>query len=240
MRSYNLNTDRIMMPSTFRWDARNTTDEREAGIMKYAPLVMKVVNKFDRDEARIHVFDKHDLIQSGFVGLIEGYDRLKDLDVEDQEKNDINYLMKNIEGTINRYLNYQASGVAIPEYQIQKSKAEMFADAVFGAWMYSFKLDDLNPNSIRDSFADHLQDDFGDDSYDNELLNEHLTTMLYQLPERERNILSYSYGIGYNKHSIKEIAIRLNLSEIRVKQIKKIALVKLNTEKNKGFIENFL
>ena len=90
-------------------------------------------------------------------------------------------------------------------------------------------------DTIRNDQADILEE-----SYDNEILNDHLTTMMYQLSERERNILSYSYGIGYDKLSIKDIAIRLNLSEIRVKQIKKTALIKLNTEKNRSFVENFL
>ena len=228
-----------MMPSTFRWDARNTKDERESGIMKYAPLVMKIVNKFNAEKTDI--FNKHDLIQSGFVGLIEGYDRLKEMKVEDQEKNNINYLLKNIEGTINRYLNYQATGVAIPEYQIQKHKNELLADALLGAFKTKiFSLDNLALSGKTFSeFSGFTEYDYSD-SYDNEMLNDHLTTMLYQLPERERLIISYSYGVGREKLSIRDIAKELKLSEIRIKQIKKIALVKLNQDKNRSFIENYL
>ena len=70
MKYYNKRTDAIMMPSTFRWKHSNAIhSDRDKDIMKYAPLVMKVVNKFDRSDARVGVFDKHDLIQSGFVGL---------------------------------------------------------------------------------------------------------------------------------------------------------------------------
>ena len=47
MKCYDRNTDAIMMPSTFRWRYSNAIhSERDKDIMKYAPLVMKVVNTF--------------------------------------------------------------------------------------------------------------------------------------------------------------------------------------------------
>lgn len=241
MRHFDKNTDRIMMPSTFRWDARSARNERDVNIMKYGPLVMKIVNKYSREEKRIHIFNKHDLIQSGFVGLIEGYDRI----IKSNGKVNVNYLERNIKGTIDRYLNYQSAGVAIPEYQIQKLRAEVVADRIFGAWMYSFRVDDINPQTLGvkpQRFVDafHKADRSEVDSFKNEELNELLSDFMWQLTNRERDILQYSYGVNLPKQSIREIAKLMNLSEISIKKIKAKALKKLNTDKNRLFSQLFL
>ena len=236
MKGYNQDTDRIMMPSTFRWNARFAKDEREAGIMKYAPLVMKVVNTFDR--TRTDIFDKHDLIQSGFVGLIDGYDAIQR---GDEDILNVNYLELRIKSYIIRYLNYEATGVAIPEYQIQKHKNEMIADELLGLFKTKiFSLDNLAVSGkTYAEFSGFTEFDYSD-SYDNEILNDHLTTMMYQLSERERLILSYSYGVGREKLSMRDIALELGVSLATVEKSKKKALDKLNHEKNRSFIENYL
>ena len=237
MKSYNKRIDAAMMPSTFRWDARAARDEREKNIMKYAPLVMKVVNTFKTDDNRVGVFNKHDLIQSGFEGVISGYDSI----IASEGTLNVAYLELRIRTYITRHLNYQATGVAIPEYQIDKLKAQVVADRIFGAWMYSFRLDDLNPNAIKDRFSDHLFDEWDDSSYEIEELNELLSDVLWQLSNKERTIISMNYGIGYDdKMTMKDIANYLGMSEIGVKVAKKKALTKLNTEKNALHLANFL
>ena len=218
MKYYNRKTDEIMMPSTFRWNAQISLSEREINIMKYAPLVMKVVNKFNRDDSRAGIFDKHDFIQSGFVGLVEGYDRI----IKSDGKPNVNYLEINIKGTIDRYLNYQATGVAIPEYQMQKTKQEIVADRIFGAWMYSFRLDDINSKTFGKAYSDSIPNEhvWVLDSYETEELNDMLSDILWCLTNKERDILTMSYGINHSKKSIKEISDHFNMSEIGVKKIK--------------------
>ena len=232
MKYYNKRTDAIMMPETFRWRPHAIHDERHVNIMKYASLVMKVVNKFNREDNRVGVFDKHDLIQSGFVGLIEGYDRI----IKSEGKPNVKYLELNIKGTIDRYLNYQATGVAIPEYQLQKQKAEVMADRIFGAWMYSFRLQDYSPGTdILFENIVHRQD-----SFYNEELNEDLSDLMWQLTERERSILNMSFGVNLPKKSMKEMEEVLDLERTQIYRIKKRALEKLNSTKNRMFFAKYL
>ncbi len=239
MKYYNRRTDAAMMPSTFRWKHSDAIhSDRDKDIMKYAPLVMKVVNKYNRDESRIGVFDKHDLIQSGFVGLIEGYERI----IKSDGKLNVNYLEINIKGTIDRYLNYQSTGVAIPEYQIQKIKSELLADRIFRAWTYGFKLEDMN--SVSKSFYTSLDQRQIEEEWDKNWktieLNDALTYIMLSLRPKERLILSLSYGLGMEKQSIKEMANSLGMSQIGIKKSKRRALNKLNTDGNREFFKDFL
>ena len=239
MKYYNRRTDAIMMPSTFRWKYSDAIhSERDRDIMKYAPLVMKVVNKFNRDDARVGVFDKHDLIQTGFVGLIEGYDRI----IKSEGIVNVNYLEINIKGTIDRYLNYQGTGVAIPEYQLQKAKAEIVADRIFGAWMYSFRIDDINSKVDKEFTAALRQHETlkEEESWDNVELNDELSNIMWQLTNRERDVINMSYGINLPKMSMKEIAEHFDLSMSGIEKVKRNAIKKLNTESNRIFFEKYL
>ena len=237
MKHYNKRTDAAMMPSTFRYDARAATDERDKEIMKYAPLVMKVVNKFNREDNRVGVFDKHDLIQSGFVGLVEGYDRI----IKSDGIPNVNYLEINIKGTIDRHLNYQATGVAIPEYHLQKLKAEIVADRIFGAWMYSFRLDDIDKKAYN-SYKNHMStyDPMMLDSYDNEELSQELSDIMWQLTSREREVVSRSFGVNYPKTSENDLSLILNRDVRTIRRIKRKALMKLNTLRNRMMFEKYL
>lgn len=237
MKSYNNDTDVIMMPSTFRWNAHATTCERDKAIMVYAPLVMKVVNSFKRDDMRVGIFDKHDLIQSGFVGLIEGYDRI----IASEGKTNVNYLELNIKGTINRHLNYQATGVAIPEYQLQKTKSEIVADRVISAFFYTFRLDDNSISGVTyGKFSSRIEYVDAMDSYDNELLSEKLSDLMWGLPERDREVLNMSFGITVEKASENKIAKAIDKDVRTVRRIKKRALEELNTLRNALFMKDFL
>ncbi len=239
MKYYNRRTDAAMMPSTFRWRKADAIhSNRDKDIMRYAPLVMKVVNKYDRQESRVGVFDKHDLIQCGFVGLIEGYDRI----IKSKGEVNGNYLEINIKGTIDRYLNYQSTGVAIPEYQIQKFRAEKLAEMIFRSWMFGYRLEDMN--SLDKSYASSLgqreHESYLEDSWDTVELRDMLTQVMLKLRAKERLILFLSFGIGMDKMSIKNIANKLEMSEIGVKKAKRVSLSKLNTEDNREFFKHFL
>ncbi len=238
MKYYNRKTDALMMPSTFRWNAKLALNDREREIMKYAPLVMKVVNGYNREEGRIGVFDKHDLIQSGFVGVIEAYDRI----VRDEKnKVNVNYIERNVKGTIDRYLNYQAKGIAIPEYQLQKTKAEIMADRIVSAFYFTFRLDDKSiSGKTYAEFSSRIEYDQAQDSYRNEELSQLLSDAMLGLSEKERTIINMNYGITMEKVGMKYIANHLNMSEIGVKVAKKRALEKMKTLGNAIILQSFL
>ena len=172
------------------------------------------------------------------LGLVEAYERI----IKSEGKLNVAYLELNIKGTIDRYLNYQGTGVAIPEYQLQKSKAEIVADRVFGAWMYGFRTDDPNAKSINDAYDTSIQrmDQFHEGSFYNDELNEELSTIMWELTTRERDIINMSYGVNLPKKSMKEISNILEMSLRGAEDAKKRALKKLNTLKNAMIMEKYL
>ena len=79
-----------------------------------------------------------------------------------------------------------------------------------------------------------------EEPYQNMVLNDKLTDLLYSLPERDRLILDYHYGLNRDKMSIKQISFELNMSEVAVRKAKERALKRLNTEKHATLFEDFL
>ena len=214
-------------------------------MLNYIPLVIKITNKIDKSEGRIGVFSKLDLVQSGNVGLVEAW-RKVDWDVigeaEEPEKKLANYLSARIDGNIKRDLNKGAIGVAIPESLIRKLKAEQIADKLFGNWMYSFRIDDYAPGTTL-RMADVVEYDPEDltSHYNNVLLNEHLSDVMLNLRQKERDIIRMSFGIDFDrKWKVNEIAEHFNMSEIGVKKAKRIALQKLKNEENTDYFKDFL
>ena len=226
MKSFSREVDRIMMPSTFRWNAKGASD-RDKEIMKYAPLVMKVVNEYSRNEDRIGILNKHDLIQQAFVGLVEGYDAIH------RSKGTVNtkYLELRINTSIKRLIQSSSTGVAIPEYQIAKTKAEQAVDKLFGYWLHSFRITDLE--LFEKTYGSYMKYMQRQDSYDNEILEEQLLDGMLRLSERERDILKYSYGIGLPKQSMKQISSMLKMSLRTVERTKRKSIDKLRIILNK-------
>jgi RNA polymerase primary sigma factor len=63
---------------------------------------------------------------------------------------------------------------------------------------------------------------------DRSILGGHARRMIRELPERERTILRYRFGLeGEREHTLKEVGARLGLSGERVRQLEAGALGKL-------------
>ena len=214
-------------------------------MLNYVPLVLKISNKIDNSEGRVGVYSRNDLVQSGNVGLSEAWKKVDwDMigDAEEPDKKLANYLSARIDGTIKRDLNKSAIGVAIPEYQIQKLKAEEIVDKLFGNWMYSFRVDDYAPGTTL-KFIDVIEYDPGDlaSHYNNVVLNDHLADVMLELRNKERDILKMSFGVDFDhKMTAKEIADHLGMSERGVKKAKAAAIKKLKTEANENYLKDFL
>ncbi len=236
MKYYNREVDRIMMPSTFRWDPRYALDDREKEIMKYSGSVMWIVNKFDRSDSRVGILDKHDLIQTGFLGLINGYNAIQREETRYETKA---YLELRIKTEIKRSINKTATGVNIPESQINKTKAEMLADKLFGFWLHSFRIDDTE--LFEKTYGNYMRYMHKEDSYDNEGLEQKLSDLMWILNDKERVILRDNFGISIDKKkSMKEIAKDLSMSEIGVKKAKDRALKKLRNHADRDLFEIYL
>jgi RNA polymerase primary sigma factor len=93
-------------------------------------------------------------------------------------------------------------------------------------------IDETGPVSeIKDTLADPDADLNG--MLENKSITAILLHLLYTLPQRQSKIVAYYYGIGYNEpKNLDEIAIIMDLSKERVRQLKDIALREL---KRRGF-----
>ena len=224
MKYYNRDVDRIMMPSTFRWDARYALDQREADIMKYAPLVMKVVNSFPREEERIGIISKHDLIQTAFVGLVEGYDAIQ----KSEGKLNVKYLEMRMITSIKRAITSTSTGVHIPESQIRKTKAEEAVDKLFGYWMHSFRITDLD--LFEKTYMGYMKYMVREDSFNNEALEQQLFDGMWCLNDKEREVIRSNFGLGpQGKVKMMDIAESLDMSMSGVEKLKRNAIRKLKT-----------
>ena len=213
--------------------------------LEYIPLVIKISNKINTDESRVGVFGRDDIVQSGNVGLVEAWYKV-DWDVigeaEEPMKRLANYLSARVDGAIKRSLNKNAVGVAIPESAIRRLKAEQMADKLFGNWMYSFRVDDYAPGTTL-RFVDVVEYDPSDltSHYTNVLLNERLSDVLLDLPQRDRDVVKMLFGIDFDRRfKEEEVAKHIGKNVRTVRRTKKKVLEILNNEENRKYFEDFL
>ena len=223
-----------------RHKKRNDKDVRDP--MRFAKLVMKYALPIDRNESRIGVLDFNDILQNAFLGLLEGWKNIDWDKIENSPNRDktiANFLSARIIGSIKRENFKTAVGVRIPEHVISQTIKEEIQDRLFGNWMFNFKLDDYSPGTML-RYIDLIED--REESYRNHILNDKLSDCLLTLPEKQRKILDWSFGLNLDKKmSIREISEKLGMSEIGVKKAKSRGLDKL---KNNPFVlkelESFL
>ena len=211
------------------WD-EYTRDEL---ITKFMPLVENLARKFSTSEQASGVMTIVDMIQEGSVGLIKAVDKIiwsTIYEAEDPEKRLKSFLAKRIKGAIRRAIDNNRGSMRIPEHKLNeirknfddnKEAADMFFNSVF--------------TSIEALEDKKLIYDVPENEY--ELNNEDLANVITKLlnknlTQRESDVIKMSYGIDSEKRSATEIAnhlgIKGNSSYVRVSQLKRQALDKLN------------
>lgn len=210
---------------------------------EFLPLTLKHVNSINKEYKKVGIFSKNDLIQAGNKGLVAAWSNIDwalVMENENPDKRLVNFLSARITGAIKRELNQAAVIVAIPESYIRKTKSELAVDALFGNWLYSFRIDDYAPGTTL-RYVDILDDRSEEEWIDIYELNDKLTDIMLPLRQQERDIIRMVYGIDYQRPmSYKEISDKLNISAGNARKIKERALKKLNTEENRKLLETFL
>jgi RNA polymerase sigma factor (sigma-70 family) len=206
---------------------------RDELIVKFLPLVENIARKFSVSDAASGVMNIDDLINIGNIGLIKAVDKIvwsRILESNNPEKSIKSFLSKRIRGSIRRGTDINRSPMRIPEHKLNdirkgfeddKEKQAMFYNSIF--------------TSIDEQIGDNMYMQIADESEDPlkiEVLHKKiLNIMLKHLTEKEFHIIRYSFGLGCNKKSAKQIAEILNIkgssSYVRVSQLKKQALDKL-------------
>lgn len=239
MKHFNGETYKRFLNDVGRHKKRN--DKNPKDMLRFAKLAMKFAFEVNREEQRAGIYDFNDIYQTAMLGLAKGWSNIdwdKITKSANPDKTIANYLSSYIMGEIKSNLLKNSVGVNIPRHFVRKTMKEELEDLIFGNWQYLFKLDDYSPGTML-KYIDLIED--REEPYKNVILNDKLTTLLYTLPEKERRILDWNFGINLDKKmSMKEIAKELGMSEIGVKKAKLRALNKLKTEENEKLFEDFL
>jgi RNA polymerase sigma factor (sigma-70 family) len=204
---------------------------RKELIIKFLPLVENIARKFSTTQQASGVMSINDLIQEGSVGLVKAVDRLDYSmleDSEDQEKTLKSFFSKRIKGSIRRAVDINRGDIRIPEHKMNeirknpkdKKMVEMFFNSIF------LSIDAKQYND-EDDMAYQVPDN--SEPYNIALLNSYLKGLMQKhLTGNQYEVLRLSYGLDCDKHSAKEIAIKLNIKGasdyVRVSELKKEAV----------------
>ncbi|MDH3686309.1 MAG: RNA polymerase sigma factor RpoD/SigA [Myxococcales bacterium] len=117
-----------------------------------------------------------------------------------------------------------ASALQVPLSQVEDLE-RCFADPLSLEADHRFQMD--TPRRLVDVLEDSETRDPSEE-IDRSILGGHARRMIQELPERERTILRYRFGLeGEREHTLKEVGARLGLSGERVRQLEAGALGKL-------------
>jgi len=202
-------------------------------IVKFLPLVENIARKFSTTEQASGVLDITDLIQYGAIGLCNAVDKLdkerlfESLNIEKTIKS---FFSKRIRGSIRRGVDTHRGGMRIPEHklnEIRKNDKNKKMVAIFFNSM--FLSTDAKPYD-EDDMLYQIPDT--SEPYNMELLNAYLKSLLLKhLNDKEYQVLRLSYGLDCDKHTAKQIAVKLGITGasdyVRVSELKKQAINKL-------------
>jgi RNA polymerase sigma factor (sigma-70 family) len=223
------------------WDEM-TRDEL---ITLFLPLSENLARKFSTTQQASGVMTINDLIQEGNLNLTVAVDKIiweTIYEAEDPEQRLKSFLSKRIKGGIRRAIDKKRGTMRIPEHKINeirkndtdRSQIEMFFNSVFVS--LDKMLDDAN---ISFEVPDKIK------SYNPELLCSYLLGLLSQhLTDREADVIKFSFGLGCDKLSAKDIASHLGIqgdsAYVRVSQLKKQAIDKLIDNVDYSQVVDFL
>ena len=216
-------------PEPMAWD-EYTRDEL---VIKFLPLVENIARKFSTSDAASGIMNATDLIAVGYIGLIKAVDKIvwpKIMESNDPEKTIKSFLAKRIRGAIRRGTDINRSPMRIPEHKLNEIRSGFEDDKNKQAMFYNSMFDSID-EQIGENMYMQIEDK-SEDPLRLEVLHQKIfDIMLVHLNEKEFHIIRYSFGLGCDKLSAKQIAETLNIkgssSYVRVSQLKKQALEKL-------------
>jgi RNA polymerase primary sigma factor len=228
----------------------------KAGDTKAKDQLVKANLRFVISVAKQYVgrgLDVEDLVSEGNLGLIkaaEKFDETRGIkfisfavwwirqsilqSIADNSRvvrlplNQINALNKinQAQSELEMELGRPATSSELSEYlQISEDKINLTIKSSQKATSLDLPLSDDSDFSLLDTIQ-------SDDFADNELVQSEMSTKISEalkgLSDKERFIITYSFGIGVSEMTLSEIGLKLNLTSERVRQIKNAALKKLS------------
>ena len=204
---------------------------RDELIIKFLPLVENMARKFSTSDQASGVMSILDIIQCGSEALTKAVDRIdwETLNKSDDiEKTLKSFFSKRIKGGIRRRIDMARGNIRIPEHQLNKMRktkdkkaVQMFFNSIF------LSIDArVNDEDIFNQIPDKSE------PYNIHLMNAYLKSLMQKyLDFAEYEVLRLSYGLDCDKHSAKQIAVKLGIegvsNYVRISELKKKAVDKL-------------
>ena len=225
-------------------------------IIKFMPLVENLARKFSTSDQASGILSINDLIQIGNEALVKAVNKIDWLVIDespDVEKTLKSFLSKRIKGAIRRRIDINKGGMRIPEHKLNEIRKnpdnedlnKIFITSMFASLDSShtskdntYKNDDNNM-----SYAQSIEDE--SKPYNIDFINAYLIGIMKQhLSNAEYDVLRLSYGLDCEKHSAKQIAVKLNITGVsnyvRISEIKKAAIDKLIANVDSSQVIDFL
>ncbi len=184
-------------------------NRRELSILAYIDIVKQHVNKVPKN--RRGVLDYRDLIQTGIIGLVEGFDKLDDSKTELEK---IKYLKLNIDLKIKESLDSTANPIKISRSQRDKNNSGQNNHP--NKWGNMLELDrSMYVEEEKETIADQVM------SKQDDLEEYPVHQVLDKLNPIEKEILELNYGLHRSsKMTLQEIADKTRVTLITVKRRK--------------------
>ena len=225
-------------------------------IIKFMPLVENLARKFSTSDQASGILSINDLIQIGNEALVKAVNKIDWLVIDespDVEKTLKSFLSKRIKGAIRRRIDINKGGMRIPEHKLNEIRKnpdnedlnKIFITSMFASLDSSHtSKDNTYKNDDNDmSYAQSIEDE--STPYNIDFINAYLIGIMKQhLGNAEYDVLRLSYGLDCEKHSAKQIAVKLNITGVsnyvRISEIKKAAIDKLIANVDSSQVIDFL
>ena len=227
---------------------------RDELIIKFLPLVENLARKFSTSDQASGILSINDLIQIGSEALVKAVNKIDWLVIDespDVEKTLKSFLSKRVKGAIRRRIDINKGGMRIPEHklnEIRKNQDNEDLNKIFITSMFA-SLDNKHTSKTNTYKNDdnEMTYDVPDEtkSYNIDLMNAYLMGIMKQyLSNAEYEVIRLSYGMDCDKHSAKQIAVKLNITGVsnyvRISEIKKAAIDKLIANVDSSQVIDFL
>ena len=188
------------------------------------------------------------------ISLVKAVNKIDWLVIDespDVEKTLKSFLSKRVKGAIRRRIDINKGGMRIPEHklnEIRKNPDNEDLNKIFITSMFA-SLDNKHTSKTNTYKNDdnEMTYDVPDEtkSYNIDLMNAYLMGIMKQyLSNAEYEVIRLSYGMDCDKHSAKQIAVKLNITGVsnyvRISEIKKAAIDKLIANVDSSQVIDFL
>ena len=208
--------------------------QRDTHLGSILPHVSQIASTFPREAIAIGALNYQDLIQAGYLGLLEAWDKV-DWDKINKSPNPDgqlwSFLKKRIKWAIRREIDKYGQHISTPINKLETARNNLNNKGI----------DKVLVNLFPKFFDEELPIWDDHSSWTSLQLEEIIEDELYRVERNadHRHIFLNLFGIGSDKLTAKKVAENYKISEIGVKKIKAKILQKLNNEHFKLIIETF-